>query len=375
MNLADHMLSITVENHELQFLVDTGATHNLLYKACVPLSGATVLCSPEGLSVNFPNGTTIHCFNGGDLTGQYLMIPVMGDWADIYWGLLQPETTAHGGLLSAYLTWKPWITLLKPKHEDWYQDEFNEDVEGQIWEISSETIFVGPEGVAASIDLTPEQLEWYMMQDEAAPQVSLALHPAHQAKELGAMVLRNALEDCKLPPNVTLIQYVDDLLLARNYAESCLQATENMLMHLWQQGFVVCKEKLQVARKQDMCLGQVVFQNATGLSPSHRVTILHHPRPERVKDMLSFLGLTGYSRHLIPDYVGYTQALRDMVKVQGMRNLNVTLERTEDGETAFIRLKQLLAQAVDLASPDYMRPFFLDVSEIAGTNSMFIDLK
>ncbi|KAK1792092.1 hypothetical protein P4O66_001870 [Electrophorus voltai] len=97
------------------------------------------------------------------------------------------------------------------------------------------------------------------------------------------------------------------------------------------------------------------------------VTILHHPKPEKVKDMLSFLGLTGYSRHYIPDYVGHTQALRDMVKVQGMRNLNATLEWTEEGETAFIRLKQLLAQAVDLASPDSTRPFFLDVSETAGT--------
>ncbi|KAK1803504.1 hypothetical protein P4O66_020932 [Electrophorus voltai] len=52
-------------------------------------------------------------------------------------------------------------------------------------------------------------------------------------------VLRNALEDCKLPPDVTLIQYVDDLLLAGNYAESCLQATENVLMHLWRKGLMI----------------------------------------------------------------------------------------------------------------------------------------
>ncbi|KAK1798210.1 hypothetical protein P4O66_000703 [Electrophorus voltai] len=180
-------------------------------------------------------------------------------------------------------------------------------------------------------------------------------------------VLWNALEDCKLPPDVTLIQYVDDLLLVGNYAESCLEATENVLMHLWRQGFVVCKEKLQIAWKQVRFLGRVVSQNAIGLSTSHRVTILHHPKPEKVKDMLSFLGLTGYSRHYIPEYVGHTQALRDMAKVQGMRNLNATLEWTGEGETAFIRFKQLLAQAVDLASPDYMRPFFLDVSETAGT--------
>ncbi|KAK1803272.1 hypothetical protein P4O66_004057 [Electrophorus voltai] len=260
MNLADPMLSITVENHELQFLVDTGTRQSALKgpafpeklgkdyinvvgfsgkPQCLPMtlplrvevggqvlshpfvcapsapmnllgrdllikSSATVLCSPEGLSVNCPNGTTIQCFNGGDLTGQYLMTPVIEDWADIYWGLLKPETTAHGGLLSEYLAWKPWITLLEPyvptpnplhvtlfydrEHDDVYQEEFYAQCAGEIWEVSSNVIYVAPEGVAAAINLTPKQLKWYMMQEEAAPHVSLALHPAHQAKELGPMV-------------------------------------------------------------------------------------------------------------------------------------------------------------------------------------------
>ncbi|MEQ2216121.1 hypothetical protein XENOCAPTIV_011048 [Xenoophorus captivus] len=65
---------------------------------------------------------------------------------------------------------------------------FNETVEGTTWFISSKNIYVAPEGVAASVDLTPEQAEWYLMSDEAVPHVSLSLHLEHQAKELGGVV-------------------------------------------------------------------------------------------------------------------------------------------------------------------------------------------
>lgn len=39
----------------------------------------------------------------------------------------------------------------------------------------------------AAVDLTPKQLQWYEMSDEASPHVTLAIHANHQAKELGPM--------------------------------------------------------------------------------------------------------------------------------------------------------------------------------------------
>lgn len=78
--------------------------------------------------------------------------------------------------------------------------------------------------------------------------------------------------------------------------------------------------------------------------------------------MLSFLGLTGYSRNYIPNYTGLTQSLRNMIKDRGMRNLNALLQWHIEAETDFIHLKQELATAADLAVPDYTEPIFLDVS-------------
>ena len=51
-------------------------------------------------------------------------------------------------------------------------------------------MFMGPEGVAAAVKLTPEQLQWYEMTDEAAPHITLAVHTTHQAKDLGSVTKR-----------------------------------------------------------------------------------------------------------------------------------------------------------------------------------------
>ncbi|XP_016522370.1 uncharacterized protein LOC103131762 [Poecilia formosa] len=175
-------------------------------------------------------------------------------------------------------------------------------------------------------------------------------------------VLKDVLQDCPLPPQTTLIQYVDDLLLAAPTAETCVKATSLVLQHLHQAGFKVSKNKLQIARKQVSFLGRIISAGTTSMSPSHKQSILQHPKPFRVKDMLSFLGLTGYSRSYIPSYTDLTQSLRALVKEQGMRNLNNPLIWTTEAEQAFISLKQNMALAAELSLPDYTLPFFLDVS-------------
>ena len=174
--------------------------------------------------------------------------------------------------------------------------------------------------------------------------------------------LKQFLTRCPLPDNVTLVQYVDDLLLAAPTATSCLEATRMVLQHLADTGFKVSKTKLQVARKQVSFLGRMISQKGASMSPQHRAAILHHPRPIKVKDMLSFLGLTGYSRNYIANYTGLAKPLRDLVNSKGMRNLNASLEWTQVAEEVFIALKQALATAAELAIPDYSLPFYLDVS-------------
>ncbi len=63
-----------------------------------------------------------------------------------------------------------------------YQEMFN-SIEGDRWRLTGDGIFIGKEGVVAPIVLTSEQLKWYEMTDTAAPHISMALHPGHEARE------------------------------------------------------------------------------------------------------------------------------------------------------------------------------------------------
>ncbi|MGL5117874.1 MAG: reverse transcriptase domain-containing protein, partial [Plesiomonas shigelloides] len=152
-------------------------------------------------------------------------------------------------------------------------------------------------------------------------------------------VLKDKLQHCILPSSCVLIMYVDDLLLAAASEEDCLGATEAILGRLREAGFKVSKGKLQICRPAVTFMGRLITGQGSSLSHRQRDGILSHPKPQNVKDMLSFLGLTGFSRNYIPMYVAVTSPLRSMVREQGMRNLTGQLTWTPEAEQAFIDLK------------------------------------
>ncbi|XP_073346961.1 protein NYNRIN-like [Pagrus major] len=121
-----------------------------------------------------------------------------------------------------------------------------------------------------------------------------------------------------------------------------------------------------VCRRVVTFLGRNINGEGHTLTTNQRNTILNHGKPITVQHMLAFLGLTGYSRNYVPNYVGLTQPLRDMVSAAGNRNLTAALIWTQEAEEAFTNTKQALSTATALASPDYTAPFHLDVSEKSG---------
>ncbi|KAM9857682.1 coiled-coil domain-containing protein 151 [Aulostomus maculatus] len=127
------------------FVVSPGVPVNLLGRDLLIKLGASILCSPDGNTVTLPDGTCLRCNPNTHGAGQYLLKPLEDELVDIYWGMLQPETPLYNSLLSAYLQWKPWISLLEPyvpppdpphvtlfydrMSNEWYQEEFEAHLE------------------------------------------------------------------------------------------------------------------------------------------------------------------------------------------------------------------------------------------------------
>ncbi len=219
-------LTVQVVNQSLlhSFLYSSNAPVPLLGRDLLIKLGASILCSPQGVIVTFPDGTQVDCSQTAP-TGcrqSVLLGGPLKETADIYWVELDISPSLMS-VVTLYNNHRPWImdldvylppidplhcTLFYDRNDTlMYQEMFN-SIEGDRWRLTGDGIFIG-KGVVAPIVLTSEQLKWYEMTDTAAPHISMALHPGHEARELGGMTKRlKAVADWE-PTDINMVLYSD----------------------------------------------------------------------------------------------------------------------------------------------------------------------
>ncbi|XP_056875472.1 uncharacterized protein LOC130517549 [Takifugu flavidus] len=197
------------------FLYGPDCPVNLLGRDIFTLLGCNIdIAQGGGTVITFRNGESFHCSDKAAHTQTLLWLGTEnpGDLhtADIYWGLLTGPV--DNPLMAAFRTWGPlirefWacspppdpphVTLFYDKDNDLtYQEWFNSSLDGQNWVVSVSGIVLGPQGVAAPVHLTPEQLQHYKMGTDSAPHITLAVAMGRQAKALGPMVAEaNTIKD------------------------------------------------------------------------------------------------------------------------------------------------------------------------------------
>ena len=70
-------------------------------------------------------------------------------------------------------------------------------------------------------------------------------------------------------PEVVLLQYVDDLMLAGTTDEACSRATGDLFQTLGTLGYHVSAKKAQISRQEVTYLGYKIRQGATVADPGH----------------------------------------------------------------------------------------------------------
>lgn len=82
-----------------------------------------------------------------------------------------------------------------------------------------------------------------------------------------------SLERWQQPPNITLLQYCDDLLISASKKEKVLEATKAHLNFLGEQGYRVSASKAQIAKDNVTYLGYKVSQGKKKLLPQRKEAI------------------------------------------------------------------------------------------------------
>jgi hypothetical protein len=113
--------------------------------------------------------------------------------------------------------------------------------------------------------------------------------------------------------------------------------------------------KCNFAQQQLSYLGHIISAKGIATNPSKITAVQSWPPPTNLKELRSFLGLTGYYRKFVKHFAVIAKPLTDLLKKQAL--LVWTSEHTE----AFNTLKLALVSAPVLAMLDFSQTFCIEI--------------
>ena len=160
-------------------------------------------------------------------------------------------------------------------------------------------------------------------------------------------------------PQITLLQYVDDLVATKTLKE-CECGTQDLLAELGELGYRVLAKKAQLCRTEVTYLGYTLKNGQRWLTEARKRTVTQIPTPTTPRQVTEFLGTAGFCRLWIPGSATLAAPLYPLMKE------TEEFIWTEEHQWAFETLKKALLQPPALALPDLKKPFTLYIDEKNG---------
>ncbi|RMB92933.1 hypothetical protein DUI87_30672 [Hirundo rustica rustica] len=206
--------------------------------------------------------------------------------------------------------------------------------------------------------------EWENPKSSQNPQLTWSVLPQgfKNSPTLFGEQLAKDLESWEAPPEEgKLLQYVNDILIATRMKEACVAWTVSLLNFLGLHGYRVSMKKAQLVKQKVIYLGYEISAGQRTLGQDRKEVICQTPRPQTVKELQTFLGMTGWCRLWIHSYGLLVKPLYALIT-----NRNRNLPWTKEATQAFHQLKNALMSAPALGLPNVSKPFFLFSHEKEG---------
>lgn len=133
------------------------------------------------------------------------------------------------------------------------------------------------------------------------------------------------------------ILYIDDVIIPSRDEDEGIKNLKEVLNVASEYGLEINKKKCQFLKKRVEFLGHVIEDGTIQPSPLKTVAVKNFPKPTTVKQVQSFLGLSGYFRKFMPSYALIAKPLSDLLKKDNDFKFGF------EEEEAFEKLKQLLS--------------------------------
>ncbi len=149
--------------------------------------------------------------------------------------------------------------------------------------------------------------------------------------------------------------YLDDIIIYSQDWQRHMVHLREVLRALRGAGLTANPKKCAIGRVEVRYLGFHLGHGQVRPQIDKTAAIAACPRPKTKKEVRQFLGLAGYYRRFIPDYLELTSPLTDLTK----KEVPDTVPWTERCQQVFTQVKAALCGGPLLHSPDFSLPFLL----------------
>lgn len=167
--------------------------------------------------------------------------------------------------------------------------------------------------------------------------------------------------------------YIDDIVIFSKDEETHFKNLEKVFQTLERANMKVQLDKCAFLKSEVEFLGFIISSSGIRTNPAKVKAIMNFPHPKTLKDLRSFLGLSGYYRRFIKGYANLAKPLTTLLRGEGGRiskNLSSkkAIHLNDEAIAAFNKVKHsLVSSDLLLAYPDFNREFQLttDASDYA----------
>ena len=139
--------------------------------------------------------------------------------------------------------------------------------------------------------------------------------------------------------NISVIVYLDDILIySNNFAEHRKHVKE-VLRQLWKHSLFTCANKCEFHAEQVKYLGYILSPEGLSMDQAKVKTIQDWPEPWKVRDVQSFLGFANFYRRFIFNYSDIVVLLTRLTRK------GIPFQFTDKAREAFNLLKEAFTTA------------------------------
>ncbi|GBN55599.1 Retrovirus-related Pol polyprotein from transposon 297 [Araneus ventricosus] len=155
-----------------------------------------------------------------------------------------------------------------------------------------------------------------------------------------------------------VLPYLDDIIILSSSFEEGIERVERVLSIASEYGLEINFDKSHFLKKRIEFLGHVIEDGKIFPSTLKTKAVLNFPEPANLKQIHSFLGLTGYFRKFIPKYSTIARPISDLLKKDRKFKLG------EEERISFNQLKLMLVEkpVLRIYNPNYETELHSDAS-------------